>query len=524
MVKNKLFLFFVCCIFYSFSENANLILIEFKDKGNYSRDIDVPVNLSYIDSIRQFNINFVNASKWMNTAIFKYYDVAVIDSIKKFPFVQNITFGCVMETDNMRIRQSTDKFSLEKESETFSVTTINDNNSFYLPQLTQIKGDFIQNKDYKGRGIKIAVIDNGFPKADEIEGLQHIFSENRIKGTYDYYNNTTNVYFNSSSNHGTNCFSIIGGKLSNYTGSAPDADFYLYRTEVDALEGQTEEILMSKALEDAVDAGINIVNISLGYNNGFNDGTENHTYNDLDGKSTIAAKAVNIAASKGILVCVSAGNEGNSDWKYISTPADADSAFTVGSVDANGIITGFSSTNLPDNTSIKPNVMALGSNIAYLNSNNTISVGNGTSYSAPIIAGLSACLWQAFPDKNNWEIKTAIEQSSNKYENPDKQYGYGIPDFEIAYKKLFQTIYQVKNQIDIFPNPTSNQINIYLKDAYLKKIILTDNFGKRILEKEFDTNNQLQHTTFDIANLPNAVYYLHIITDTFTQTKKILKQ
>jgi subtilisin family serine protease len=312
--------------------------------------------------------------------------------------------------------------------------------------------------------------------------------------------------------------------LSNFSGSAPKASFYLFRTEVDAIEGQTEEILLSQALEAAYDSGVHVASISLGYTEGFDDGTNNHTYAELDGKTTIAAKAVNIAASKGMIVCVSAGNEGNKTWKYLGTPADADSAFTIGAVDANGDTSSFTSYQFENTTKVKPNVVAMGTATQYLNSANTISSGNGTSYSTPVIAGLTACLWQAFPEKTNWEIKTAIEQSAHLYPNTDnKRLGYGIPDFEKAYKSLAEMTkidYNIDNEIKVFPTIFSDKINISSNNN-IKEINIYTTTGRLIDRLAVD---EQKFKTIVLDNLESNVYLLQIITEQNTITKKVIKQ
>ncbi len=521
MVKNKLILFLILFQLYAFSQNANLVIVEFKDKGvDNNSSIDAPINDTYIDTISKLNLHFINASKWLNTAIFKYEDIDVIDKIKTFSFVQKLSFGCINEMPNGRLNQEKDKFNAESISE----QTEEFDKNYYLDQIIQLKGDFLQEKNLKGQSIKIAVIDNGFPKSNEIEGLQHIYYENRLMATYDYYGNNSNVYFSSSSSHGTKCFSIIGGQLDNFSGSAPKAAFYLYRTEVDAIEGQTEEILMSKALEDAVDAGVQVVNISLGYGDGFNDGTSNHTYEELNGKGTLAAKAVNIASSKGLLVCISAGNEGNSSWKYLTTPADADSAFTIGAINSYNEIAKFSSINFPNNNNIKPNVVALGVGVSILNETNGVSTGSGTSFASPIIAGLAACLWQAFPNKTNWEIKTAIEQSADKFYNPDKSYGYGLPNFEKAYHLLSLPAFNEGEILKVFPNPSSEIINIYLNNENIQSIYLSNYLGQIIYQQQFNSISTTQNYSFSIKDLPNAFYILKIKTNQSKHSKIILKQ
>lgn len=521
MVKNNIFILFILIYVQLFSNYSNLALVEFKDKGNNNQDINLPVYQNYIQAIKNLDLEYINASKWQNIAIFNYNDIEKVEQIKKLPFVKNIKFGCIQ---NKRVEKLEDKFEIENNN-IIEENTQTNSDTFYLQQLLQLKGNYIQNLGFKGQNIKIAVIDNGFPNANNIAGLNHIYTENRLLGTYDFYNNATNVYFPSGANHGSNCFSIIGGMLYNYTGSAPQASFYLYRTEVDAIEGQTEEVLLSSALEVASDSGVQIASISLGYSDGFNDGTNNHVYAELDGKSTIAAKAVNIAASKGMLVCVAAGNEGNNSWKYLSTPADADSSFTIGAVDINGNIASFTGYNFDSTAKIKPNVAALGVSTAYLNGNNTISTGNGTSYATPIMAGLSACLWQAFPNKTNWEIKSAIEQSAHLYPNSNKRIGYGIPNFELAYQILAGIDSSINSnnteQLKLYPNIVKDKLTVINQHESIDAIKVIDQTGKIMLSQNFLPNNS---QIIDISPIPSNVYFIQVYTKSEMITKKIIKQ
>lgn len=515
MVKINLLIILYFFTYLAFSNCINLVLVHFTDKGNGLNDIESEVNKQYISTINDVGFEYINSSKWFNVAIFSYEDADKIEEIKKLPFVEKIDFGCI---NHARLNKNYDKFQTENNSTT-QQTLNTSSDTTYSQQITQLKGNYLQNLNFKGQGIKIAVIDNGFPNADNIEGLQHIYNENRLLETYNFYTNSTNVYHSSSANHGTNCFSIIGGLLPSFSGSAPKASFYLYRTEVDAIEGQTEEVLLSSALETAYDNGVQVASISLGYSNGFNDNTENHTYNSLNGKTTIAAKAVNIASSKGMLVCVAAGNEGNNSWKYLTTPADADSAFTIGAVDINQNTASFTSFQFDTATAIKPNVVALGVATQFLNSSNGISSGNGTSYATPIIAGLSACLWQAFPTKTNWEIKTAIEKSAHLYSNPDKRLGYGMPDFQKAYH-LLQTENINITDVKIYPTAFSNTIYIQSKNNINKIRIFTIN-GKLIYEKNYNTNFIILN---DVEALHNNMYLIQAHTDKSIITKKVIKQ
>ena len=79
----------------------------------------------------------------------------------------------------------------------------------------------------------------------------------------------------------------------------------------------------------------------------------------MDGKTSLVARAANMAAAKGILVVNAAGNEGGDDWKFIGTPADADSVLSVGGVSPEtNIHIPYSSFGPTSDKRMKPNVCA----------------------------------------------------------------------------------------------------------------------------------------------------------------------
>ncbi len=151
-----------------------------------------------------------------------------------------------------------------------------------------------------------------------MKGLEHLFEENRILSTKDFVDHEESVY--EDHQHGAAVLSIIAGKIpGEYYGTAPNASFHLLRTEDANSELIVEEDNWIAAAEYADSAGVDIINTSLGYTR-FEDSTQNHTYADLDGNTTRIAIASDIASSKGMLLVTSAGNNGESDWQYISTP------------------------------------------------------------------------------------------------------------------------------------------------------------------------------------------------------------
>ena len=49
-----------------------------------------------------------------------------------------------------------------------------------------------------------------------------------------------------------------------------------------------------------------------------------------------------------------------------------------------------------------------------------VGPGNGTSFSSPVMAGMSTCLWQAYPEKSMMEIQQAIKEKipTGQFGNP----------------------------------------------------------------------------------------------------------
>ena len=245
-------------------------------------------------------------------------------------------------------------------------------------------------------------------------------------------------------------------------GTAPDASYYLFRTENPESEYLIEEDNWVAAAEYADSLGVDIINSSLGYSR-FDDPTMDHTYADMDGNTTRSAIAGDIAASKGILVVNSAGNSGHQPWFYITSPSDGDSVLCVGAVNANAHRAFFSSFGPSADGDVKPNVMTMGQATVFADLDGTIRTGNGTSFSSPIMAGGAALLLQATKGrKTNMEIFRAIEASAHRYNYPSDSLGYGIPDLWKALLDLNKPIAQNLREdlVVIFPNPATDRIHI----------------------------------------------------------------
>lgn len=484
---------------------------------------DLPVTKMYIDSLRSLGLQILNTSKWFNTVTVKTTDLALLDTITNLSFIQNKYK--IEEISNFK---NNEKFGniINEKPQNKAYTLIDYGSS--ANQIQMLNGHVLHNLGYKGENINIAVIDAGFYKVNVIPAFDSLKINNRIIGTRDFVDGDTSIY--EHHDHGTYVLSIIGANLpGSYVGTAPNANFWLLRSEDTNSEYIIEEDNWASAAEFADSVGIDIINVSLGYNL-FNNPNHNHSYFDLDGNTTIITKAVDIASSKGILVVVSAGNEGSSNWKYITAPADADSALTVGAVDGNGFYASLSSVGPTVDGRIKPTIVAQGNGTAVISTSGTITNGNGTSFSAPIITGLAACLWQANPNYNNMQIIEAIVKSASKYTSPDSLYGYGIPDFgkaNLLLNNINHSNFDYDKLANIYPNPFNNELNIdfYSADSQKVKIEITSMIGQVVFEKDYKLNLTTYNKILiqELSYLRNGIYTISVSTDKNKYQAKIFK-
>jgi len=300
--------------------------------------------------------------------------------------------------------------------------------------------------------MKIAVIDAGFFRAND----PTVFPQDRILGSYDLLLgdslavDTTGMFDDPTVVHGTMVLSTMlyqDSTEGGFIGTAPNASYYLIRSEDAPAEyyGEVERLVRAFRLADSLD--VDIVTVSLGYSI-FDDidgqpNPQNYTYADMNGTS-IAARAATELVRHGRFVVVSAGNDGNKEWHYISTPADADSILSVGAVNVNDndSIAPFSSFGPTSDGRLKPEVSASGWGATVYhpevqdslgNYVGAVGVANGTSFAAPATAGMVACLWQALPNLTSMELRQLIMESSRYYPLHNDQAGYGVPDAWFAY-------------------------------------------------------------------------------------------
>ena len=427
---------------------------------------DLPITPAYLDSIRLTgNVTIINVSKWLNQVCIQTTDAAALIKINSFIFVKGTSpiaarVGNIISPINKQLDPPGQPLPIMTTGKPQSPTDFyNYGESF--PQVHLHNGEFLHNHGFRGEGMQLAIMDAGFYHYQTLPTFDSVRKNQQILGTWDFVSNEASV--NEDFAHGMNCFSTIAANIpGTFVGTAPATSFYLFRTEDVSSEYPVEEQNFAAAAERADSLGVDVFSVSLGYTT-FSNNLFNYTYSDMNGNTTISAKAADFAAKKGIFVTVAAGNEGSNSWHYITTPADADSVLTVGAVALNKQVALFSSFGPSSDGQIKPAVAAVGSGAVIANQNTGFpSFGNGTSYSCPIMAGVATCLWQAFPEVNNMGIIDALEKSADRFTIPDDRSGFGIPDVKKAFVQLIKKLY--KQQISI-SNSCKTNIGFTVKIA-----------------------------------------------------------
>ena len=495
-------------------------------------EIDLPVDPDYIQQVVETGVTLLNVSKWFNSLLIYTTDQAALEEINAFPFVLSIEkstawVGKKKGDFEKPFFENELKHSIPEEAMLKSTGSGNSYDYGYaFNQISMLNGIALHDLGYAGQGMIIAVLDAGFKNVDDLEAFDYLWENERILGYRDFVNPQNPNIFNSHY-HGARVLSTMGANLpGEFVGTAPEASYYLLRTEDTGSEYIIEEYNWVSGAEYADSVGADVLNTSLGYSL-FDDPSMDHSYEDLDGNTVPITIAADIAASKGMMVVNSAGNSGNSSWQYVTSPADGDSVFTVGAVDGSGQYASFSSTGPTYDGRIKPNVVAQGSGTAIIDEvDGSVTFGAGTSYSSPITAGMVACLWQAHPGNRNTEIMAAIEQSGSLADDPNYTLGYGIPDYLVAHGLVTDTGMDLEAQtpISVYPVPFNDHLIIRLHEVTTDpvRISLVDLAGKVIVEEEVVMSYGI-HKLDNLGQLPKGVYFARVNTGQKDHVQKVIR-
>ena len=475
-------------------------------------DQDAPIEPTYITNIRNLGFTVDDYSKWLN-GVAVNATPAQIQTLSQQSYVDHVE-SFVRNPNGGKRQEKIEKFKEfnQESANRNGLTTFNYGNG--LAQINQVNIRALHVAGFTGTGMTIAVIDTGFPTVNTGSAFQRLRDNGRIKGGYNFINKTDDIYNQSLNSHGTVCLGTIGGYIDNqFVGTAPDADFYLYASEDAGNEIPEEQLYWIEAAEEADRKGVDVISTSLGYTT-FDDSRYNYTYADMNGTTSFIARGAQLATEKGIFVTFAAGNDGNSNWHYVATPADNEKVFTIGSVTAQGNSSSFSSYGPNADGVVKPDGATRGSE-TFTVYNNMVTQASGTSLANPLAAGGVACLLQSVSKNISREdIKTRLRQNASLYPNYDDQKGYGILNFYKTYQTLGVPDIK-KTQVKIYPNPAKNFINISTEKP-IQSIEIYDVLG-RLIKTETKNN-------FNVSQLAKGNYFLKIKTSDQELIEKFIKE
>lgn len=291
----------------------------------------------------------------------------------------------------------------------------------YIESLQGIQAEAFFQEGLRGKGVKIGILDIGFRSLQQDTVIAHLRRNKQIAYFKDFCTEDARSIW--ASGHGTAILKYLAGIYpydSVYGGSlARDAVFYLIRPASGAGAGEddrSDEIRIDSALAILHDSGVRLVNLSLGFWNEFSDRTQDYSPEQIDGKSTVITRICTKWADSGMIIVNSAGNTGEYAWKTVWAPADARRVIAVGGARFDDMVfkASYSGIGSPLIPYAKPDV------ITY--------TPWGTSFTAPIITGIIACMLQKDSTLTVDQVIRILHQSASLYPYPNNYVGFGIPD------------------------------------------------------------------------------------------------
>jgi len=471
---------------------------------------DIPVSSQHIRTLTGAGFRLRCTSKWLNTALFTTTGAIKSDISGEYPFIDSIQ---LVKHPVDPVKRNYSKYGITEPG------MITDKFDPRLP----LNGDMLHKSGLTGLNITIAVLDAGFINADKIEALEPLRKRGGIITTRDFINSSSYVY--DYHTHGTSVLSILAGAMPGIiNGTAPGAKYMLLRTEDVLSEFPVEEDYWIAAAEYADSAGADIITSSLGYFE-FDDPSMDYPFSDMDGDRPFITRGADMASSKGILVVNSAGNERNKAWLRIIAPSDGDSVLCVGALNHDLTISDFSSAGYSSDGRVKPDVVAPGVLIPLQFEPGVWHSGSGTSFSCPVISGLSASLMQAVPDASPLEIINALRKSSDRYTRPDSLYGYGLPDFLKTLRLLEdEHTFRPEAMMSAGPNPFTDEILVWFHEPPGSlTVTITGTNGTTILARHFPAFAARLFRLDGLGSLAEGFYLVRIVTDQGEEVYKMIR-
>ena len=484
-------------------------------------EYDIPVNPQYLQAVAECGVQLLNPSKWLNGVSVYATNAAAIDAVNALPFVSAVR-NC---PNDPKAQEMKERWLADEMKPVAASRAMYGYYGGAESQVKQLKVNVLHEQGFDGTGVVVAVLDGGFYGTDDHPCFDNMRAEGRFLGVREFVYGVSTVY--SQSTHGTSCLSTMAAYVPNtMVGTAPKASYYIIHTEDGAAENIVEEYNWVSGAEYADSLGVDVCSTSLGYN-GFDMPQWDHPFAHFDGHTAPMTIGAEIAASRGMICINAAGNNGGGTCT-LGIPGDAEHILTIGAVNGNGNRADFSSVGPTYDGRIKPDVMAMGEGsyvaLGYSAWEGEYYNGNGTSFATPILAGAVACLRQARPYASVQAICDAIRQCSDRVDNPDSYYGYGIPDFSQA-MELLSVNEPMGNTpahvISVFPNPSNGEVHVALNAVHKADLTVYDITGRQLFAYSF---NGLNHTTLEnfLNTLGAGVYFINAVSEAGNETLKLV--
>jgi len=475
--------------------------------------LDLPVSAAYLQEIEAMGVEIRHVSRWLNGIAMIQMDETTFQQVLQKPFTDTVPWEPEMDDLFFPPKNGNPRFDPPLES------APNFDYGVAREQVEMVSTDQLHEMGYTARGVWIGVLDAGFYNVDSLPSFIPLFDEERILETRNYVNEAS--IYRQNSSHGMSVLSIMAGEWDGFmVGTAPHASYLLCMTENSDQETRIEEISWIEAAEYADSLGVDVINTSLGYSD-FDGVTYDYTYSDMDGRTTYISRAASLLASRGMILCNSAGNEGNDDWYYITAPADAIDILTVGAVDSTNLLASFSSRGPSYDVRIKPDVTAMGKATGVQHRSGGLARGNGTSFSAPVMTGSVAALWQAFPELPAREMIYKIRQSGHRSTRPDANYGFGTPNMLYAYHTITRVPVRFNiGEMEVWPNPAGEHITIRIPESGEQQVRIYDLNGRVACSLQMQLPGEMQLP----PTLVSGIYIIEVCTPGYIYRNRLLKQ
>jgi len=488
---------------------------------------DIPVNPDYIREINSRVQKIRHKSRWLN-AVSVEASARNIRTLESLVFVKKIDIVRVGKMPHPQPESIPPPVSNQPRQE----TQLNYGPSY--DQNNQINTIPLHNMGYDGSGVLVCMLDAGFINLQH-EALTHL----NILHTWDFVNGDSIVWDEpgqmGSGWHGTYTLSTLAGyKEGQLIGPAYGADFVLAKTENTDWEHNIEEDHWVAGAEWADSLGADVISSSLSYLD-FDPGQISYTWQDMDGNTAVSTIGADIAASRGIFVANSAGNNGSAipPQNTLGAPADGDSVAAIGAVNSSGSRASFSSTGPTSDGRIKPDLMARGVGTVCADPYGPgYTSASGTSLSCPLVAGAAALVLQVNPTWTNMEVLEALKNTADNASSPDDSYGWGIINtYDAAFYSFPTSVNDEKpllSEFELYPaypnpfNPTTN-IRYSLPAAENVSLAVYNNLGQKVATLIDGYREAGEHELiWNATEYASGVYYLMLRASEGQKVQKLL--